>query len=273
MRRGVRAQDVAQPRALGSLFLSSKLRGSTSAIDELHQSGCLRALFPNNEDMSATIINTAGGITGGDKLKVAASAGAGSSLTLTTQAAERAYKSNGETAGRLSTKLSVGAAATLHWLPQELILFDGAHFDRRLQIDLEPDASLLMVEPIVFGRKAMRERVQEARFSDQVMIRREGKPIYIDGLQLSGNIADQLASASVAGDAISVASVVLVRKDAPVLIKSLRDTLSRSVGISLLADDILSLRFLAADSFLLRKQLVPVLQTLRGAELPTSWRL
>ncbi len=267
------ADQSIQPRAIGRLKITSKARDGLSVIDTLHQSGALRALFPTGNGMSATIINTAGGITGGDRLDVAATAGANSHLTLTTQAAERAYRATGTSPGRLSTTLKVGANATLHWLPQELILFDGAHFDRRLRIDLEQDASLLMVEPIVFGRTAMGETLKSMQFLDQIYIRRDGAPIYIDGLSLKGDVSAQLAQPSMAAKAAAIASVLLVRSDAEAMLPKIRAMLPQTAGASLLAPDILSVRFVAIDSFLLRKHLIPTLDILRGAPLPPSWRL
>ena len=50
----------------------------------------MKALFPRGHGVQAIMINTSGGLTGGDQLDIEASAGTGSHLTLTTQAAERA---------------------------------------------------------------------------------------------------------------------------------------------------------------------------------------
>lgn len=261
------------PRAIGALSLSSKLRSNSSAIDGLRQSGALRMLFPSGPDLTAMMINTSGGVTSGDQLSISSKAGEGSFLTVTTQAAERAYRADDKAPGRINTSITVEDRATFHWLPQELILFEGAKLQRRLQMDLYGQASLLMVEPIVFGRLAMGETLTNASFSDQIVINRDGMPIYIDGLKLEGDLSKQLASPALGGGAVAVASVVLVRSDAAALLDPVRTRLPSTGAASLLADDILSVRLLASDSFLLRKWLVPVLELLRGAPLPTSWRL
>ena len=70
------------------------------------------------------LINTAGGLTGGDRLDCALDAGPGAALTVTTQAAERVYRRARPTR-RVETRLTLGAGAGLDWLPQETILFDG----------------------------------------------------------------------------------------------------------------------------------------------------
>ena len=61
--------------------------------------------------LQAIVINSAGGITGGDRLRLQAEAGEGAHLVLTTQAAERAYRANGATPGRIDTRLAVAAGA------------------------------------------------------------------------------------------------------------------------------------------------------------------
>ena len=90
-----------------------------------------------------------------EKVEVSAAVGAGACLTLTTQAAERAYRAAAGW-GDVQSTVSVAAGATLHWLPQELILFDGCALSRRLRIDLAADARALVVEPVIFGRAAPR---------------------------------------------------------------------------------------------------------------------
>ena len=262
-----------QPRAIGSVRITSKRLGDRTVLDDLRQSGCLRSLFPDSSNVDAMLLNTAGGITGGDNLNVEAVAGAKSFLTITTQAAERAYRAVGTEEGRITTSLSLKEESQLHWLPQELILYDGAKINRRLRIDMADDASLLMVEPIVFGRKAMGEVIEVNQFCDEIMIRRGDKPIYIDGLCLEGDLTNQLARPSIGNGLGAFATVVFVDKSATSMLEKVRACLPKSAGASLLADDILSLRFLATDSFLLRKHLVPVLEILRNASLPTSWRL
>ena len=74
----------AQPRARGEIVLSAKRHGGRSVIDGLRQAGAMKALFPRAGAMLQTIcINTAGGVTGGDRLSLTASAGPGAALGLT----------------------------------------------------------------------------------------------------------------------------------------------------------------------------------------------
>ena len=125
---------AVQPRAEGALSLRIKSRGELSAIDRFRASGAFKALFPRRSPIvEAIVLNTAGGVTGGDRFQLSAEVGQGAHLTLTTQAAERAYRSS-DGWGRMDSAVSVEDGATLHWLPQELILFDGCALRRRLRV-------------------------------------------------------------------------------------------------------------------------------------------
>lgn len=256
------------------MAVSSKLVAGKSGLDGLRQSGAAKALFPRGRPhLEAILINSAGGITGGDRFRVEARAGSGSRLTLTTQAAERAYKAQPGEVGAVSTRLTVEAGARLDWLPQELILFQGAALERRLHVDLKGDARLLMVEPLIFGRRAMGEVVTRAVFRDRIGIDRDGRPLYRDGLRLEGDLARGLSKAATGCGAGAAASLVYVGPDAGAHLDPVRAALPDTGGASLLAPDVLVLRVLAEDGFHLRRALLPVLDRLSGDTLPTSWRL
>lgn len=261
------------PRAEGSLRISSKALGSRSVLDGFRPSGCMKALFPNRPDrLEAIIINSSGGLTAGDRLSIDATVGQGSHMALTTQAAERAYRASGGF-GQLDTRITVEDRATLHWLPQELILFNGAGLRRSLRIDMAASARLLMVEPVIFGRTAMGERVTDGAFHDRIDVYRNHQPLYRDALRLDGNIDSKLAQIAISGGAVTMASVLYVAPDAEVHLDPIRAALPDTAGVSLLRPDMLALRFLAADSHLLRRDLLPVLDRLSRNTLPTSWRL
>jgi urease accessory protein len=266
-------EGVTAQRARGTLDLSTKARGAVSAIDRLRTSGCVKVLFPRREtDIEAIVLNTSGGLTGGDCLTLSARAGAASHLTLTTQAAERAYRAAWDVA-RVDTHLTVEAGAALHWLPQELILFEGARLRRRLRVDLAADARLLLVEPVIFGRTAMGERLRDVSFSDRIEIWRGDAPLYLDGLHLSGDLEAQMARAGLGAGAGAMVCLVLIAPDAETHLDPLRRLLPETGGVSLLRPDVLVLRMLAPDSLELRRSLLPILDRLSRDSLPISWRL
>lgn len=266
----------AQPRAVGTALVSVRAdeTGKTRLVD-LRQSGSTKLVFPQipRSDIEAILVNTAGGITGGDDYRLDAIAKNGAALTITTQAAERAYRAQPGETGRVFTSLTVEAGARLNWLPQELILFERCALSRRLTINLEESAQLLMVEPVVFGRAAMDETLCDIQFRDRITITRDGAPIYVDGMRLDGDASQHLARVAIAKGAKAMASVVVVRPDAEAQLVPIRGMLPDTAGASLIGEDVLVIRHLAADSFELRRALVPILDRLTNNTLPTSWRL
>ena len=105
------------------------------------------------------LLNTAGGLTGGDRIDIDVTLAAGCEATVTTAAAEKIYRSLGRRHRDQRSDSQLGAGAGLHWLPQPTILFDGAASTGAPQVDLAADARLLAVEMLIFGRTAMGEDV------------------------------------------------------------------------------------------------------------------
>ena len=270
------AAQQQQPRARGAAFLrvSAGLDGQTGLAD-LRQSGSLKLVFPRSyrPGAEAIIVNTAGGITGGDRFSLRAEIGHGASLCLTTQAAERAYRAQPHEVGRLETHARLCTGARLNWLPQEMIIFDHAALHRRLEVDMADDSSLLLVEPLVFGRAAMRERLNNINFKDRIVVRRNARPIFVDGIDLAADASAHLARAATGAGAGAMASLVFVDTKAAGQLAHIRSLLPATAGASMIAADILVLRMLAADSFELRCNLVPILDHLTQNSLPVSWRL
>ncbi len=263
------------PRARGTLDLCVQAGGGLSRLERLHQSGSFRCLFPRSAQgaFEAVLVNTAGGITGGDRFDTNVVARRGSTLTLTTQAAERAYRSAHPAAGRMTTRIRVESGARVNWLPQETILFDGCRYERSLRIDLEGDARALVVEPLVFGRVAMGETLDDIRFCDRIDLRRNGAPLYLDAMTLAGNAHRHLARPHIAAGARAMASLVYAAPDAEARLTPLRKMLPAEGGASLLRENLLVLRLLAPDSFELRKHLIPILEHLNTTPLPKCWMI
>lgn len=267
------AETEPQPRAEGALMVSAKRQGASSVIDRYRPSGAMKAMFPRRPGpLEAIVINSAGGITGGDRLRISAEAGEGAHLVLTTQAAERAYRA-ARGWGAVDSRLRAAPGARLFWLPQELILYQGAALRRRLRIALAGDARLLMVEPVIFGRAAMGERLTDASLHDRIEITRDGVALYHDAVRLEGDLQARLARAGIAAGAGAMASVVYVGPEAEAHLPAVRAALPAAGGASLLRPDLLAVRLLAEDGFLLRRHLLPVLDRLSQDTLPTSWRL
>ncbi|WP_199257496.1 urease accessory protein UreD [Paracoccus binzhouensis] len=254
----------AVPRSAGSAELSR----DWGRLCRLHQQGCLKILIPHG-GTEAVVVNTAGGMTGGDKLALNIHAGAGEALTLTTQAAERVYRSAGG-AAQVSTVLTLGQGARIDWLPQETILFEGSALDRRLSVEMAADATLLAVESLVFGRIAHGETLRQLQLRDHWRIRRGGRLVHAEALRLERM---PTSPATLAG-ATAAATMILAAPGAEQGLDAARAALPEGAeaGVSALPG-LLVARFLAPSSQALRAALVPLIRHFRAGPPPRLWQL
>ncbi len=262
-------------RAEGKARISFKHADGRSRIDGLYQQGCLKLRLPRNgaADPEAVMINTAGGLTDGDHLTIEASWKAGSSAVVTTQACERIYKSRAA-AARIETRLTLEENANAFWLPQETILFDGGRLERQVQVALQGNARLIACEAVIFGRPAMGETVHSGLLRDAWRIERDGKLLFLDRLGFEGDIAAQLDRRAVGDGARALASVLVCAPDTTGLCDLIRPVIDRPDvigGCSDLGSGVVLTRLLAPSGQKLRGALIPLLERLRGGELPRVW--
>jgi urease accessory protein len=268
-----KSDDIfAANRAFGSVTLSVKSVAGKTRRDAVHEAGSLRVRCPGAPaaELEAVIINTAGGIAGGDVFALDIAAGQGTRLVVTTAAAEKVYRSLGADSA-VNVKLDVAPGATLAWLPQETILFDRARLARSIEVDLASDAQLFLAEAIVFGRTGMGEAVENGALSDRWRVRRGGKLIYAETVRLAGPITARLAEPAVANGGVAVATVLAVPGHEAMVdaVRALQERFSGEVGASVW-NGLASVRLCAADGAALRHDLTHVMTALRGA-LPRLW--
>ena len=272
-----RSDEGAAPgvlqRARGSVEARLRRLDERTKLADLRQEGCLKLRFPRlpQTSVEAVLINTSGGLTGGDRLTQAFHLDAGAALTVTTQACERVYRASGGEA-EVATRLSAETAAHLAYLPQETILFEGGALSRRLDVDLAEGTEALLCEPVILGREAMGETLGEAFLADRWRVRIAGRLIYADALRLGPDIARVTAAAAGLKGARAFASLLLVSPRAEALIGEARAIIGDRGGASLV-EGCLVIRLLAEGGFALRKTLVPLLNRLAIEPLPRIWSL
>lgn len=261
-------------RSRGAGRLSVKALDGRSRIAGLYQQGCAKIRVPlqHGAAMQAVMINTSGGMTGGDRLNWDFDCGAGTNLTVTTQACERIYKSSGGPA-HAHVKLSTAGNARLAWLPQETILFDRGAFERTIEADLSAHSDALFVEPVVFGRETMGERVSFGTIRDRWRICRDGKLIHAEDFALNGEVSRAVRSNAVTGGDIAIATVLLISPAAEGFLSEARQIVGKNGGASFWNGKLLA-RLTATNSFELRRSLIPLIGLLNhGAALPKTWSL
>src|SRR5262249_49036702 len=266
------ADALASNRASGRIDLRVGADGVSTRRVSVHEAGSLRIRFTNAppEMLEAVLINTAGGMTGGDEFSIRGSLNAGAQLLAGTAAAEKIYKSTGANA---AVKLAIEAAcgSRCFWLPQETILFDRARLSRSIDVNVAAGATLVMAEAIVFGRSAMGEAVHEGSLIDRWRIRRGDRLLFAESVRLDGTIARKLAQPAIAAGAVAVATVLAVPGDEEMVaaVRSRNEQFVGEIGISAW-NGIALARLCASDGAALRHDLAVLLSAL-GAPLPRLW--
>ncbi len=269
-------QALQRVEARGALSVA--LRDGRTRPQRLFQDGAAKIRLPRvtADPAEAVLINTAGGLTGGDRLEWAVEVGAGAAAVVTTQACEKIYRA-GTGHAEVGATLTVEAGGRLAWLPQETIVFDGAAFSRRLDVSLASNAEALIVEATVFGRTARGERVIRGRFADRWRVHRQGQLVHAEDFAIGPDIDATLRRAAVADGAVAMATVLSIGDAPEAKVAAARDIVGEAGGVSAWSvgqSGKLLARLVAADGYALRQRLVPLIELLNGqAGLPKVWSL
>jgi urease accessory protein len=270
---------LAPLRARGEARAVFSRIGAATKPARVFEAGGLRLRFPNAVGpCEGVLVNTGGGMAGGDRADIELALGEGADVVATTQSAEKIYRAEDE-AAEVETRLTLGAGSRLSWLPQETILFDRAGLERRLDADVAPDATLFAIESVVFGRLASGEIEIAARFRDRWRIRRGGKLVFAEELRID-NAAAALKRPAVGAGARAIASFLLMAPDAEAALEKIRAAFEESAegedspleaGASLL-DGFVIARALSRDPVRLRRCIIAVMMALRGSAAPRVWQ-
>jgi urease accessory protein len=268
--------DPRQSSVLDARFAAESGR---TRLDRVFERGALRLRLPRGPRCEGIIVNTGGGILGGDHVRLALHLDAGASVTMTTVAAEKVYRTDGPTSA-IEATVHLDAGAALDWLPQETILFDGARLTRSFRIEMALDARLLAAETMIFGRLASQEPTTTGQMSDRWRIRRGGKLVFADESRIDGAIGATLDRPAVAAGARAAALLLFVAPDAEAVVDRLRTATDAfitnevetrvEIGISA-RDGVLTARFLARAPDRLTLALATALTAMRSEPLPRSW--
>jgi urease accessory protein len=270
--------ELSSQRVNGLGRLSIHYKDGRSRISRLYQEGAAKIRMPHaaHDPFGAVLINTSGGLTGGDRLRWEIETEAGAAAVVTTQACERIYRSAGGVS-RVSSALRAESGTRLAWLPQETILFNGAALSRSMEVDMAADAEVLVAEATVFGRQAMGEVAEMALFHDRWRVRVDGRLAHAEDFRLGPQLAAQLGRRAVANGARAVATVLLMARDAEGRLAGARGIIGEDGGASAWRAGgyaKLVARLHAPDGYALRKRLMPLLAMLNGrAGLPKVWSI
>lgn len=268
-------------RARGRAEVVLRRRDGGSRLERLFQQGSAKALLPRVEGPTpeVALVNTAGGVTGGDVFGYRLAVGEGAAMTATTQSAERVYRALGVLPARIGVEIEVGPGGRIDWLPRETILFDGGRLQRRLEADLAEDASLTVLETLALGRAAMGETVRAGDYRDLWRIRRGGRLIHAEAFRLGDDLGRAAAGPAALAGVRAMATLVHAAPDADLRLGPARAALADcaaagevEAAASLKPRGVLVVRWIAADLAPLRAALAAFLTAFRGAP-PRVWSL
>lgn len=262
----------AANRAKGEVHLEAVASGGVTRRHVVDESGSLRVRFPSDRSgpLTAVLVNTAGGIAGGDRFSLDIRADAGARLAITSAAAEKIYRSHGPDS-RIDVRLSVGGGASLYWMPQETIVFDDARVRRTVAAELAPDAALVLCEIAVFGRTAMGEAISGGLFADRWRVRRAGRLIFADDILLDGAIGATLSARASAAGGVAIATLLIAPGNER-HVEAFR-ALNAHEHVDMAASSwngIALMRFCSNNSAALRMQVMDALSCCAGGA-PRSW--
>lgn len=264
------------------LELEFERRGERSVLAGRRHDGPLvvqKPHYPEGEGIChAIIVHPPGGIAGGDELELRADLGADSSALLTTPGATKWYRSAGAWA-RQRIIFNVAGAASLEWLPQETIVFDGARADARLDVELNGNGAFIGWEILCLGRTGSAERFSRGEWRSRTAIKRDGKPLWFERARLAGNDRALEAPAVMAGEPVVATMLAASDKLTPTLLAACRAIVPlRGQGAITLLPGLLVGRYLGGSSEAAKFYFTKLWQAIRPAVIgrtavePRIWR-
>lgn len=183
------------------LKLGFTQRGTRTVLSERSHHGPLmvqKPFYPGDGACHVYILHPPGGLVGGDQLHLMADVGAKARVLLTTPAASKLYRSPGLSAG-VQQDFQVATGASLEYLPQETILYNGSHCQLHTRISLAAGATFMGWEMLCLGRPAAQEIFASGQCQQSFELWREGHPLLIERAHWIGGSAVLQAPWGLAG--------------------------------------------------------------------------
>jgi urease accessory protein len=270
--------DVSRPRlqrALGESRVVFAMRDGQTRLTDLYQRDPCRVLFPDpepGEPPQAVLVTTSGGVTDGDSLTMAIEVGPGAEALAATQAAEKIYRAARSAEHcAMDIAVTVGEGASLDWLPQETIVFQGARLKRRTVADVAAGGSLLACEMVVLGRAASGETFTNGLLLDSWSVRRTSRLAWTDTLRVEG----QTPTGAGFGTANALATMIGVWDEPQPQFEKARALLEGAADVRAgvtLVNGVMVARLLG-EATMVRHAAIRFLTDFRGRRLPRVWHV
>lgn len=173
----------------GQLHLEFRHRDLQTLLSYNHAQAPLkiqRSFYPEGLGICHSVmLHTAGGIVGGDLLSLKVRLHPHAQVLVTTAAAAKIYRSNGQEAQH-NTQISVAEGGCLEWLPQDTIVFNGAMYRQTLRVDLAPGAMWMGWDITRLGRTARGESFETGTWRSHTEVWQGDRLIWVDPQWIQG---------------------------------------------------------------------------------------
>lgn len=221
-----------------------------------------RPFYPEDDVCHTYLLHPPGGVVGGDQLTLNVNVKSHAHALITTPAATKFYRSNGDVAWQRQV-MHVAGSAILEWLPQETIVFNAAKLNILTQVNLDEGARFAGWEILCLGRPASGETFERGECRQRLEIFREGDPVVMERTNLVGGSEIQKAKWGLADFPVT-ATMLVTDIDKEVLDKVREISTDERIRFSAtLIKDILVCRYLGYQGIEARECFTAVWEVLR----------
>ncbi|MDX1432315.1 MAG: urease accessory protein UreD [Gammaproteobacteria bacterium] len=219
--------------------------------------------YPEGAVCHLYVLHPPGGVVAGDSLGITVRVRERAHALLTTPAATKIYRSNGQRAC-IDQELEVAPGATLEWLPQDTLAFAGARAHIRTRVRLCDSARFIGWEAMCLGRPASGERFEHGAIRQDVELWKDEEPLLIERNACDADSALMKSHWGLANRCV-LASMLLYPAEEHLLtaVRSLLGRFDASMAAVTEVDGVLVCRIIGDDMSMVRKLLVATWRTLR----------
>ncbi len=168
------------------LQLSFERREQKTILSQRKHTGPLtiqRPFYPEGGLCHVYLLHPPGGVVASDRLHINIHAQPAAQALITTPAAAKFYRSAGATAEQC-VNIQVDNHATVEWLPQETILFEGSKLHSSINVSLHDSCAFIGWEILVFGRPACGEAFNKGEATLDWRVIQNNRPLLLEHMLL-----------------------------------------------------------------------------------------
>ncbi|MGF1458864.1 MAG: urease accessory protein UreD [Leptolyngbyaceae cyanobacterium] len=183
-----------------------------------------RPFYPEGPNIcQSVLLHTAGGMVGGDCLSYDLCLAPQTHAVITTAAAAKIYSDHPQPA-QVSGKIRIDTAACLEWVPQEVIVFEGAQYHQTWQVELAEQAYWLGWDIVRLGRTARGEKFCRGAVRSRFEVWQNGQLVWVDPQQLIGSAALWQSPSALNQTPVLATLVWIGKQPTRELVQTLRNT-------------------------------------------------